>query len=101
MKPVCPKPNRHRNPDPVSNPKDTSSTAQLTHDIQANEIAAHWLRRYLALIHAGVPFLCPLYLQCPVLRVLVMGSLESLVAGVGVRADRQYVDVSMPDPGHL
>jgi len=76
-------------------------TPQLTHNIQAYEIAAHRLRGYLALVHPGVPLLSPLYLQGPVLGVLVMGGLEPLVGGVGVRAHRQYVDVAVPNPGHL
>lgn len=73
----------------------------LTDDIQADEITAHRLRRYLALVHARVPLLGPLYLERPVLGVLVVSGLETLVRGVRVGAHGQYVNVAVTDPGYL
>lgn len=73
----------------------------LTDNIESNEITAYWLRRYLALVHARIPLLRPLYLQRPVISVLMVCGLKPLIGCVCVRADGEYVYVAMPYPGDL
>lgn len=51
----------------------------LTNNIKMNEKTSNWLCRDLALIHSCVTFLCPFYLQCPIVRIPVEGGLKSLI----------------------
>lgn len=59
-------------------------TSILTDNIESHKITAHRLRRYLALIHARIPLLCPLYLQRPVVCVLMVCGLKPLIGCVCV-----------------
>lgn len=73
----------------------------LTHNVESHKIAAHRLRWYLAFIHASVTFLRPFYLQRPVVAVLMMCRLETLIRGVRVCTNGEYVYVTMPYPWNL
>lgn len=74
----------------------------LTDDVQRDEYAPHWLCAHLALVYAGISFLRPFDVQRPLIRVrLVVDGLETLIAGVRVRAYSQYMNVPVSYPRHL
>jgi len=74
----------------------------LTDNVQRDEYASDRLCANLTLVNSRVSFLCPFDVQRPLVRVRpVMDGLKPLVAGVRVRAHRQYVYVPVPYPGHL
>jgi len=86
----------------IPNKQKRSHHTILTDDVQRDEYAPDRLRAHLALVNSRVSLLSPFDVQCPLVRVrLVVDGLKSLVAGVRVRADRQYVYVSVPYPRHL
>lgn len=73
----------------------------ITYDVEVNEVGHVWRRRDLTFVHARIPMLGIFDLEAPVLRARLVDSSEPLVRRVGVPADRQKVDVSMPHPRDL
>lgn len=73
------------------------STDRLTDDIQINGVAFNWLRWDLTIVAAGIALLHPLDLQRPLVRRAVVGGLEAEVSRVSVSADRQNVQIPMPN----
>lgn len=55
----------------------------------------------LALVDTAVPMLRVFDLERPVVRVGVVDRSKSLVVRIRVTADREQVDVSVPDPRYL
>lgn len=72
---------------------------RLTDDIQINGVAFNWLRWDLTIVAAGITLLHPLDLQRPLVSRPVVSRLEAEVSRVSVSADRQNVQIPMPNRG--
>ncbi|MPC21420.1 hypothetical protein E2C01_014405 [Portunus trituberculatus] len=81
--------------------REINTGPSLTHDGEVHGAGCGGRGGHLAVVLAGVPRQCVLDAQHPVPLGGLWHRLEPVVASVGLRAHRQYVQVPVPDPRHL